>query len=95
MRQEQGTQLGASLLRSLVERSECPLIRGVHTRVVLDQQSRNIHVLRRKQAAALQQSHSFLSVQTGQLHTRKQRLYMTWYDKTMVTFFLPDSNIKQ
>lgn len=47
VRQQQGTQLGASLLCSLVERSERPLIRGIHTRVVLDQQSRNIHMLRK------------------------------------------------
>ena len=43
--QQQSAQLGPSLLRRLVQRGEGPLVRGVHTRVVLDQQRRDVHVL--------------------------------------------------
>ena len=45
MRQQQGAQLGAPLLGRLVERREGPLVRSVHTRVVLDEQRRDVHVL--------------------------------------------------
>lgn len=47
--QQQGTQLGPALLGRLVEGRERPLVCGVHTRVVLDQQSRDVNVLEREQ----------------------------------------------
>ena len=43
--QEQGTQLGAALLRRLVQRGEGPLVRGVHTGVELNEQGSNVHML--------------------------------------------------
>lgn len=45
MGQQQGAQLGPSLLGRLVERREGPLVCGVDARVVLDQQGGDVHVL--------------------------------------------------
>lgn len=49
MSQKQGTQLCAALLCRLMQRGEGPLICGVHTGVVLDEQGSDVHVLREAQ----------------------------------------------
>lgn len=46
MSQQQRTELRATLLGRLVEGREGPLIRSIHTRVVLDQKGGDVHVLR-------------------------------------------------
>lgn len=45
MGQQQGTELGAAFLRRFVEGRESPLVGGVHTSVVLDEQGGDVHVL--------------------------------------------------
>lgn len=45
MSEQQGTELRPTLLGCLVEWCEGPLIGGVNTCVVLDQQRRNVHML--------------------------------------------------
>lgn len=45
MSQQQRTELRAPLLGRLVEGREGPLVRGVHTRVVLYQEGGDVHVL--------------------------------------------------
>lgn len=44
--QQQSAELSATLLSGFMKGGERPLVRRVHTRVVLDQQGRNVHVLR-------------------------------------------------
>lgn len=45
MGQQQSAELSSSFLRRFVERSKSPLIRGIDTRVVLDQQGGYVHML--------------------------------------------------
>lgn len=48
MGEQQGTQLGPTLLGRLVQRCEGPLVGGVDARVVLDQQGGDVHMLVRR-----------------------------------------------
>lgn len=89
MCQQQGTQLGASLLRSLMERSECPLICGIHTRVVLDQQSRNIHMLRKSNQLVLQATYRhYLSSERQRLFTHLNRCCIQKKMKPQYSLFI-------
>lgn len=49
--QQQSAELGAALLRSLMEGCEGPFISGIYTGVKLDQQGRNVHMLEGKTEA--------------------------------------------
>ena len=46
MQDEQRTELSASLLGSLMERSKVPAISGIDWAVILDQQGSHIHMLK-------------------------------------------------
>ena len=45
MTHEEGAELRAPLLGGFVQRGESPLVDGVHTRAVLDEQRRDVDVL--------------------------------------------------
>ncbi|KAF3850615.1 hypothetical protein F7725_012387 [Dissostichus mawsoni] len=48
--QQQRAELRSALLRRLVERRESPFICSVHTRVVLDEEGGDVHMLRGREA---------------------------------------------
>lgn len=64
MSQQQRAELCTTLLCRLVERRESPLVRRVHTCIVLDQQGGNVHVLRGREARD-QQPNNYLDFKTA------------------------------